>query len=142
MNVVLDRIPLIFAPLLFFRYTFTKDMITSSVLEKVKGTLEQERIRLEAEVLALGGADVLYPETGGNSDDDNAAEITEYADEISLADRLKMELRDTVKALESITKGTYGKCKYCGKEIDVKRLEARPTSSSCIDCKKSLTQEL
>ncbi len=117
-------------------------MIKSSLPEKMKAVLEQERVRLEKELSVLGGAEVTYPESGGNSDDDNAAEITEYADEVSLSDRLKNELRDTVKALESIAKGTYGKCKYCGKEIDIKRLEARPTSSSCIDCKKSLTQEM
>jgi RNA polymerase-binding protein DksA len=131
-----------FAPLPFFRYTLAKDMIKSSLPEKMKAVLEQERVRLEKELSVLGGAEVTYPESGGNSDDDNAAEITEYADEVSLSDRLKNELRDTVKALESIAKGTYGKCKYCGKEIDIKRLEARPTSSSCIDCKKSLTQEM
>lgn len=132
----------VFAPLPFFRYTLAKDMMTPSKLEKMKDLLDKERVRLEGELAALGGTEVAYPETGGNSDDDNAAEITEYADEISLADRLKSELRDTVKALESLAKGTYGKCKYCGKEIDAKRLEARPTSSSCIDCKKSLTQEM
>lgn len=117
-------------------------MLDSSTLEKLKNSLEQEKIRLEAELVAMGGEDVAYPETGGNSEDDNAAEITEYADEISLTDRLKSELRDVKKALESIAKGTYGTCRYCKKDIDVKRLEARPTSSTCIDCKKSLTQEL
>ena len=117
-------------------------MTKSSLPEKMKAVLEQEQVRLEKELAALGGTDVAYPDTGGNSDDDNAAEITEYADEVSLSDRLKTELRDTIKALESIAKGTYGKCKYCGNEIDIKRLEARPTSSSCIDCKKSLTQEM
>lgn len=117
-------------------------MLDKAFLDKVKTLLLQEKARLEGELTGLGGEEAAYPETGGNSDDDNAAEITEYADEISLVDRLKTELRDTIKALESVEKGTYGTCKYCHKLIDVKRLEARPTSSSCIDCKKSLTQEL
>lgn len=120
-------------------------MLQASVLTKMKGILELEKLRLEKELATLGalnGDEAAYPEMGGNSEDDNAAEVTEYADEISLADRLRVELRDTVKALEAVTKGKYGSCKYCGKDIDIKRLEARPTSSSCIDCKKSLTQEL
>lgn len=117
-------------------------MLNKAFLENIEALLVREKARLEKEINDLGGAEVAYPETGGNSDDDNAAEITEYADEVSLLDRLQTELRDTVKALETIAKGTYGLCKYCGKEIDAKRLEARPTSSSCIDCKKSLTQEL
>lgn len=120
-------------------------MLHPSVSDTMKHLLEQEKTRLEQELTslgALGTEEAIYPEMGGNSDDDNAAEITEYADEISLADRLRSELRDTIKALEALTKGTYGICKYCKKDIDIKRLEARPTSSSCIDCKKSLTQEL
>lgn len=117
-------------------------MLDQAFLEKMKELLFKEKTRLESELSALGGEETAYPETGGNSDDDNAAEITEYADEISLTDRLKTELRDTVKALEAVAKGTYGQCKYCHKDIDLKRLEARPTSSSCIDCKKSLTQEM
>lgn len=117
-------------------------MLNKTWLDKVRALLEQERARLETEIAALGGEEVKYPETGGNSDDDNAAEITEYADEISLLDRLQAELRDTLKALEALAQGKYGLCRYCGKEIDIKRLEARPTSSSCIECKKSLTQEM
>lgn len=117
-------------------------MLDKAFLDKMQTLLLQEKSRLEGEIGQLGGEEAAYPETGGNSDDDNAAEITEYADEVSLLDRLQTELRDTLKALEALAKGKYGLCKYCGKEIDVKRLEARPTSSSCIECKKSLTQEL
>jgi RNA polymerase-binding transcription factor DksA len=68
-------------------------------------------------------------------------EVSEYSDELSLDARLEKELRDVQKALESIEKGTYGICKYCKKDIQEKRLEARPASSSCISCKKVLTQE-
>ncbi len=128
-----------------FPISFDKYMLSSTALNEMKGLLEQEKIRLEKELEAFGASktdEVAYPETGGNSEDDNAAEITEYADEVSLADRLRSELKDTLKALEAVTKGTYGICRYCKKDIDLKRLEARPTSSSCIDCKKSLTQEI
>ena len=82
------------------------------------------------------------PNDNSNSDDDNASEISEYADEISIEARLEAELRDVAKALGAVEKGTYGTCKYCGKDIDIKRLAARPASSSCIDCKKLLTQEM
>lgn len=113
-----------------------------TLLVDFKQRLEKELERITQEIDALGGLDVTYPESGSSSDDDNAAEISEYADEISLADRLAAELKDAKKALQAIENGTYGTCKYCGKDIDIKRLEARPTSSSCIECKKSLTQEM
>ncbi len=126
-------------------------MVHPSVSQTAKTRLLEEKIRLEQDLNdianqdkkdASGAFEAAYPEIGGNSDDDNAIEITAYADEISIVDRLQAELRDVNKALKSIEDGTYGTCKYCGKIIDEKRLEARPTSSSCVACKKQLTQEL
>ena len=49
-----------------------------------------------------------YPESGSNSDDDNAAEISEYADGLSIEARLEAELRDVGKALSAVDQGTYG----------------------------------
>ena len=37
--------------------------------------------------------------------------------------------------LERIREGEYGYCDSCGVEIGLKRLEARPTATLCIDCK-------
>lgn len=89
-----------------------------------------------------GHTEVEYPESGSNSEDDNAAEVTQYADSLSLEARMSSELKDTQDALKAIENNNYGICKYCKKEIDEKRLEARPASSSCINCKKILTQEM
>lgn len=123
-------------------------MLNQSFLDSIRTHLNEELARLEGELRDLAtkedgsSYEATYPESGSNSDDDNAMEITTYSDEVSLVDRLQAELKDTKKALKAIDDGTYGTCKYCGKEIDQKRLEARPTSSSCISCKKQLTQEL
>jgi RNA polymerase-binding protein DksA len=38
-------------------------------------------------------------------------------------------------ALKSIDIGKYGICKICGKEISRERLEAVPTTDTCINCK-------
>jgi len=38
-------------------------------------------------------------------------------------------------ALECIEDGTYGICELCGEEISYKRLEARPVTTKCIECK-------
>lgn len=124
--------------------------MTPQQLETFKERLLAEKSRLEQELRDLGKEDpsnpghfeVNYPESGTNSEDDNAEAISEYVDEVSVEARLEEELRDTDKALASIEKGTYGVCKYCGQPIDEKRLEARPASSSCVSCKKVLTQEL
>lgn len=123
---------------------------TPEFIEKMKEALLQEQTRLERELSDIGTKDpsqkehyeAAYPESGGNSDDDNAMEVTEYSDELSLKSRLEKELGDTTSALKAIEKKKYGICKYCNKEIDEKRLTARPASSSCIACKKALTQEI
>lgn len=125
-------------------------MLSPALVAQLKEKLEQMKVSLEADLAAIAEKDsknsstfnVVYPEAGGNSEDDNAEEISTYADELSLVGELETQLRDVVKALEAIAKGTYGTCKYCGKDIDLKRLEARPHSSSCVSCKKLLTQEL
>lgn len=124
--------------------------MTPEKLEHFKKRLQDEQERLVQELRDLGHEDprrvghfeANYPETGSDSEDDNAQEVAEYADELSIEARVESELKDVEKALATIEKGTYGICKYCGKEIDEKRLEARPASSSCIECKKILTQEM
>lgn len=39
-------------------------------------------------------------------------------------------------ALERIEEGTYGICEFCGGKISLKRLQARPVTTKCIQCKE------
>jgi DnaK suppressor protein len=39
------------------------------------------------------------------------------------------------ESLKDIESGDYGFCETCGIEIGIRRLEARPTATLCIDCK-------
>jgi DnaK suppressor protein len=39
------------------------------------------------------------------------------------------------EALERVEDGSFGVCEACGEEIGIKRLEARPVTTLCIDCK-------
>ena len=77
----------------------------------------------------------------GDKEDENAKEIAEYTDNLSIEYSLESTLRDINKALEKIKKGTYGKCSYCGQEIAEERLLARPASSSCVECKEKLSSQ-
>ncbi|MDZ4229867.1 MAG: TraR/DksA C4-type zinc finger protein, partial [Candidatus Veblenbacteria bacterium] len=72
----------------------------------------------------------------GDKEDENASEVATFTDNLALGRTLEGTLDDVVAALERLQKGTYGKCRYCQKDIDERRLRARPESSSCIDCKK------
>ena len=51
------------------------------------------------------------------------------------SDREGKLLRKTEEALQRLDDGEYGYCESCGEEIGIKRLEARPTATLCIDCK-------
>lgn len=77
----------------------------------------------------------------GDSEDDSAREVADYAANLSLEQNLERMLRDVISALKRIEEGTYGTCRYCHKPIEEKRLLARPTSSACIHCKKTIIQE-
>ncbi len=117
---------------------------------KMKTRLEEEKKRLETELSKFSHRNQKASETEfttdfpnmGDKEDENASEVARYSDNLSLEDELEKALRDVEKAEELIEKGKYGICKYCGQQIDERRLEARPTSTSCIQCKKTLTQEV
>lgn len=118
-----------------------------AILKKIERHLLGEKTKLETELGQFTAKNVhnqedynsVFPQYG-DKEEDNATEVAEYSDNLTLERTLESALRDVKSALEAIKKGTYGTCKYCKKLIDPRRLLARPTSSSCIDCKKQLTK--
>jgi DnaK suppressor protein len=55
---------------------------------------------------------------------------------LRLRERERMLLTKINEALERIEAGDFGICESCGGDISVKRLEARPVTTLCIECKK------
>ncbi len=125
-----------------------KTIYTKEFLEKIKKILSLEKTRLETELAkfttknahASDDYDSKFP-SYGDKEDENANEVADYAANLTLEDSLEKTLRDVNQSLDRLKKGNYGICKYCKKEIEIKRLEARPTSSACVECKKTITQE-
>lgn len=117
-------------------------------LGRVKALLFEEKGRLGKELEEFtkknpnvaGDFNATFPEYG-DKEDENAQEIAEYTANKPLEETLEKMLRDVEKALARLDEGDYGICKYCGEPIDEKRLLARPTSSACVSCKKTLTDE-
>ena len=81
-------------------------------------------------------------ETLGDKEDESADKVALMSDNLSLESELATALRDVESALVAIKGGSYGICKYCKQTISEDRLRARPTSTSCVACKKTLTQEM
>lgn len=105
-------------------------------IEEMKNLLIEEQIRLKAEL-----SQNEFPEYG-DDEDENASEVADYSNNLSLESELEKALRDVETSLKRIESGDYGVCKYCKSEISEARLKARSTSTSCIACKKTLTQEI
>jgi DnaK suppressor protein len=72
---------------------------------------------------------------------DRASLETDRSFELRIRDRERKLLHKIDKAIERIQNGTYGICEACGEEIGFKRLEARPVTTLCIDCKAKQERE-
>ncbi|MEB3755030.1 RNA polymerase-binding protein DksA [Acinetobacter sp. MD2(2019)] len=66
---------------------------------------------------------------------DRATQEEEFAIELRTRDRERKLIRKIEQSLEAIKNDDYGFCETCGIEIGLRRLEARPTATLCIDCK-------
>ena len=66
---------------------------------------------------------------------DRASQEEEFAFELRTRDRERKLINKIAISIEQIKQDDYGWCESCGDEIGIKRLEARPTATHCIDCK-------
>lgn len=122
--------------------------LTQEEIATIKKDLETELARLDHELRDFADPkkekrddyDTRFPQFG-SKDDENAAEVANFSDQLSLEQTLESQLADVRATLDRIAKGKYGACRYCGKLIDRRRLLARPTSSSCVECKKKMQEQ-
>ena len=66
---------------------------------------------------------------------DRATQEEEFSLELRTRDRERKLIKKIDSTLELIENDDYGYCDTCGVEIGIRRLEARPTATQCIDCK-------
>lgn len=66
---------------------------------------------------------------------DRASQEEEFAFELRTRDRERKLINKIASSIELIKQDDYGYCESCGVNIGIKRLEARPTATHCIDCK-------
>jgi DnaK suppressor protein len=78
----------------------------------------------------------VFPDLG-----DQATAETERSFMLRLRGRERRLLKKIDEAVERIEQGTFGICDRCGNEIDVRRLEARPVTTMCIECKIQQEEE-
>ena len=66
---------------------------------------------------------------------DRATQESEFSMELRARDRERKLIKKIDEALMNLENDEYGYCEACGIEIGIRRLEARPTATLCIDCK-------
>ena len=66
---------------------------------------------------------------------DRASQEEDFRLELRARDRERKLLKKIEESLQLLTDKEYGYCEVCGVEIGLRRLEARPTATLCIDCK-------
>jgi DnaK suppressor protein len=108
-------------------------------LQEIKKILIAQKTALldEAEeaLNALPGQTV-FPDLG-----DQATAETERSFMLRLRGRERRLLKKIENAIERIEQGIFGICEKCGSEIDIRRIEARPVTTLCIECKIQQEEE-
>jgi len=72
---------------------------------------------------------------------DQASMETDRNFDLRIRDRERKLIKKIDQALGRIKDGSFGNCEGCGGDISVKRLQARPVTTYCIDCKTAQEQE-
>ena len=66
---------------------------------------------------------------------DRASQESEFAMELRTRDRERKLIKKIEESIIALESDDYGYCSKCGVEVGIRRLEARPTATQCIDCK-------
>ena len=67
---------------------------------------------------------------------DRASQESDFTMELRARDRERKLIKKIEEGMQRLGNGEFGFCESCGVEIGVRRLEARPTATLCIDCKE------
>lgn len=110
------------------------------LIEELKEKLESEKKSIQKELESFATEDpklkhnwdTRYPNREDGDKDDEADEVQEYDNKLSLEYSLELKLKAVNEALEKIDKGTYGICEKCGNPIEIERLKVAPEAKFCM----------
>lgn len=119
----------------------TKKNLTprGKAIQRIRQKLLMQRASLLAEAeQALNSlpGQTTFPDLG----DQASAEIDRNF-MLRLRGREQKLLKKIDSSIEKVENGTFGICEVCGQDIDLKRLEVRPVTTMCIQCKLEQEEE-
>ena len=108
-------------------------------LMKFKKIFEEQKANMLYSNKIFNAEFILNPDDLSDESDLSSATL-EQTMRVQLRNREALFLKKIDEALLKIKARTFGSCECCEEEIEVSRLEARPTANLCIACKE--TQEI
>lgn len=117
--------------------------MNKKLIDELKIKLETQKETLEKELKSFATEDknlkhnwdAKYPNRENGNIEEEADEVQEYDNLVSLEHNLELKLKDVNLALEKMEADKYGVCEKCGKNIEEDRLEAVPEAKFCMKCK-------
>lgn len=103
-------------------------------LVKFKRIFVEQQNQLLMNTVVIDENLMVRPEDKDEVDQANAD--IEQSMRMQLKNRETLTLKKIHEALRRIEDGSYGECGSCGEQIELRRLQARPTTTLCIACKE------
>ncbi|KKQ21782.1 MAG: hypothetical protein A3G45_00170 [Candidatus Staskawiczbacteria bacterium RIFCSPLOWO2_12_FULL_37_15] len=126
--------------------------MNKKLIDELKIKLEAEKASLKKELKNFATEDknlkhnwdAKYPNRENGNMEEEADEVQEYDNLVSLEHNLELKLKDVNLALEKMGNGSasttlsarYGICEKCGKEVEQDRLKAVPEARFHMKCNK------
>jgi DnaK suppressor protein len=116
-------------------------MVTESKLMSLKKKLLKQRQELLSEAEQTLSSKISTEKESFPDPTDQAVAELDNNFLLKLRGREQKLLKKIDEAISRIDSGTYGVCESCGGDISSKRLEARPVTTLCIECKTRQEEE-
>ncbi|MBN2468004.1 MAG: RNA polymerase-binding protein DksA [Deltaproteobacteria bacterium] len=114
--------------------------MTKAKLQYFKKLLQQQLddllFEVDGTVKDMSGKEDLFPDPV-----DRASLESDRNFVLRIRDRERKLIVKIKEALQRIEDGSFGICESCGEEISEKRLEVRPVTTFCINCKEKQENE-
>jgi RNA polymerase-binding transcription factor len=110
-------------------------MVADTKLVKIKKELLKQRQELLSEAEQTLSSKITAEKESFPDPTDQAVAELDSNFMLRLRGREQKLLKKIDEAIARIDGGTYGVCESCGNQINIKRLEARPVTTLCIECK-------
>ena len=117
-----------------YKPTRSEEYLSEGQLDHLRGILSQWRTQLMEEVDRTVNH---MQDDAANFPDpaDRATQEEEFSIELRTRDRERKLIKKINRTIDSLETDDFGYCETCGIEIGLRRLEARPTATQCVDCK-------